>query len=144
MTKLKWYLIAAYTVFLIGSFFYVKQVLAGGSISVDTEEKEKGEKTRFVDVTLSIESGKQPTSVKTKLKNTNSVEDMLYELRKDKIVFYEVTTYTYGTELDMINHVKAPEGYKWRLFQDNKDITHSYSQILLENDEKYVLKLVKN
>lgn len=139
MQKIKKILIPLYILFLIGSFFYVRSVVKEKSVDVDQKEEEKVVEVKPVTVFLKYDGITQ----KMKMKNVETVLDLLETLRDDGKIIFEKTLYTYGIELDHFNRVVAPEGYHWRVFYKDQDITDSMGNVNLEDNSTYEVKLVE-
>lgn len=140
MSKYKKYLIPAYILLLVFSFFYVRSVLNNESIKV--MEKEKIEENVFeikpAVTYLNIEGGE---SYRVRLTNANSVYDILEYLRDENKLYFEKTSYTYGTELDIVNTL-PPNGYLWKVYYGDKDITYAIEELKIKDKDVYTIKLV--
>lgn len=128
-------------IFAIFSYFFVKSALEDGEVKVlDQPEKEKALEIKPVKVTLTVldpnTGGKR--EYKKRMQNNNSVLELLEKLREEDEFIYEKIAYTYGTEVDNINGIKAPEGYRWEVnyFAENLEIT---SNITFEIDDNYLI-----
>ncbi|KKS18743.1 MAG: hypothetical protein UU77_C0069G0004 [candidate division WWE3 bacterium GW2011_GWC1_41_7] len=142
--KLKKYLIVAYIILLVGGYFYINSILDVNKVSVDQKEEPKRVlevKPVKVKLTIELTGGSKEYSVE--LQNIDTVLDLLEEVREDQGFIYEKTAYTYGTIIDGIEGIKAPEGYMWRIFENNIDITENVSNESLNDGFFYSIKLVK-
>ena len=141
----KEYLILGYVVFLITSYVYIKNVLKQSLVPIqDTpKEEKKSIDVKEAAVTLKVDNGNTLLMYRTTLKNTDSIYDMLERLRNKDTFTYEKVAYVYGTELDFINGEKAPQNYKWKLYDANKDITFTASDINLIDGNIYNLILTR-
>ena len=139
MEKTKKYFPYIYIVFVIFSFFYVRSVLKEGDIRNYDDELEKAKKEHPVNVTLVFGDNNYLVN----LKSGDTVLDLLEDLRGDDLFNYEVTGYTYGTELDTVNGVKPTLGHKWKLYNENEDITYTIGDVFLTNNTTYTIKMVK-
>ncbi len=140
----KSYLILAYIVFLILSYIYIKSVLKQSLVPVqDTPREEKKViDVKDVNVTLKVDNDSTLLTYRVTLKNTDSLYDMLERLRNKDAFTYEKIAYVYGTELDFINGEKAPDDYKWKLYDGAKDVTFFAADINLVDGSTYSLILI--
>jgi len=67
--------------------------------------------------------------------------DLLNILRSEKEFTYEKTAYIDRIEIDRVNDIYPPEGYKWKVFLKDEDITQIIADKYLEDNSTYVLKL---
>jgi len=142
--KLKKYLIVAYIILLVGGYFYINSILDVNKVSVDQKEEPKRVlEVKPVKVKLTIEQTGGSKEYSVELQNIDTVLDLLEEVREDQGFIYEKTAYTYGTIIDGIEGIKAPEGYMWRIFENNIDITENVSNESLNDGFFYSIKLVK-
>lgn len=139
----KSHLIVAYVVFLGLSYFYINHVLKQSfvPISETPKEEKKTIEVRDVNVDLKVDNGSNLLTYHVTLKNTDSLYDMLERLRNKDSFKYEKIAYVYGTELDFINGDKAPDGYKWKLYDGEKDVTFYASDTNLVDGKTYSLVL---
>ena len=139
----KYLLVAVYIIFISLVYFYVDSILKSDSIS--TTDKEPEENTAIeikpVDVVLKIESPQLNKEYSLKKTNTDSVLDLLNILRSEKEFTYEKTAYIDRIEIDRVNDIYPPEGYKWKVFLKDEDITQIIADKYLEDNSTYVLKL---
>jgi len=145
MSKSKKILIISYILILGISFFYVRSVLKKDNIEVYEEEDKSVEKKRSIKVTLKYFDGLENPSVsefEANLDDTETVEDFLRKLRRSKKIVYEITRYTYGTEIDSVNGVKPKENYKWAVIFNGNDITSNIEKIKLVKKGVYELKMI--
>lgn len=140
MEKAKKYFPYIYTILLLFSFLYVQSVLKEGDIRNYDDDVEKAVKEHPVNVTLVVED----KSYFVNLASGDTVLDLLEDLRGDDLFNYEVTGYTYGTELDTVNGIKPSEGYKWKLYKENEDITNTIGDVFLTDETTYTIKMVKD
>jgi len=139
MQKAKKYFPYFYILFLIFSFFYVRDVLKEGELREYDSNVEETKKVLDVNVTL-IANGKTFTA---KLRSNDTIFDLFEDLRDDNNFYYEKTDYTYGTEIEMVNGEKAPAGYKWEVFLNEDVVTNNIGDIYLEDEQAYVIKLLE-
>lgn len=131
-----------YILFLLLGFMYVRNIITSEELTVETKDKNKTvDKVKPVKVTLFIIGNSQRRTYEGTLKNTNSFDDLLEDLVKSKTLTYEKTEYTYGTEYDRINGENAPEGYVWKVYVGDEDITYSTKGIKLVDKSTYTLSL---
>lgn len=143
MVKNKKKLILGYIGLLILGAFMVHNSLNQKEIKVEDKKEEKSvEEVKPVKVTLQVETTGYVTEYKTAMKNTDSILELLEELRMHKGFWYEKTAYIYGTEIDEINHMKAPLDSKWKVFLDEQDITFDIADMKLEDGKVYTIRLV--
>ncbi|KKS21352.1 MAG: hypothetical protein UU80_C0030G0004 [candidate division WWE3 bacterium GW2011_GWA1_41_8] len=107
------------------------------------EEPKRVLEVKPVKVKLTIEQTGGSKEYSVELQNIDTVLDLLEEVREDQGFIYEKTAYTYGTIIDGIEGIKAPEGYMWRIFENNIDITENVSNESLNDGFFYSIKLVK-
>lgn len=133
-------LIWTYILFLFFGFFYVRNVLKTKSIKEVKKEVKKVEEVHPAKVSL-IVSGSKPLT--GNLQSVDTLGDFLNYLRDENLLYFERTMYTYGTEINDINHVTTPEGYEWKMYLNQKDITFDIDNHKLLDGDIYELKLVK-
>jgi hypothetical protein len=139
-SKVKNILIIAYIIFMVFGVIYVNAVSKLTSIGQVNDNKEEPVKSKPAKVSLIVKGSKTYTIT---LQTTDSVSYLFDQLRKDKVFNYEKTRYTYGTEINSVNGERAPEGYKWKIYLDGKDITFNISDVQLADKNTYELNLVK-
>lgn len=126
-----------YIVVLIVGYFVVKGTLNDTSIDVGQKQSEEQmDEIKPARVTLLVPSLSR--QYKVEMKNTDSVLDLLENLRKDGSTgfFYEKTLYTYGIELCCINNSSS----NWVLIHDGENITHDIDSKKLVNNGVYTLE----
>jgi hypothetical protein len=47
------------------------------------------------------------------------------------------------TEIDNVYGIAPPEGYKWKIFFNDNDITQEFQNVYLTDEAVYYIKLVK-
>jgi len=140
--KTKKVLIIGYIVFLIFGVFYVRSIVKSASVDVSQKSVEKkAPEVKEANVTLIVQNGTQTTEYKHRGKSADSVIDLFEELRSDQNFTYQTVEYTYGTELESVNGVKAAPNQKWKLFDGNIDITNSIHDVKLLDNKVYTLRL---
>ncbi|OGC45992.1 hypothetical protein A2V49_01965 [candidate division WWE3 bacterium RBG_19FT_COMBO_34_6] len=135
-----------YIIFLISSFFYIKHILKIDSISIkdkEITEELKEVEVKPVDVKLIIEVNNLKSIYEKRLNNLNTLDDFLEDLVEDKKLYYEKTEYVYGVEYDLINRQKAPDGYIWRIFRNDEEITYKTKDLKLQDKDIFKIILSK-
>lgn len=135
-------LVLVYAIFLMSLKIYVNHVLSGSSVKLVAKNNEKTTALEVKPVNIVFKT-EDKNEYKLRMQNTNTTKDMLDYLRNRGDLFYETTEYTYGTEIDSINHQTTSQGYKWKLFNNEVDITNVINQTKLKDNEVYILKLVR-
>jgi len=136
--KVSNYSILGYILVLVVGFFYVRSVMNSSPVKQVDKEKEVKE-VHPVKVYLNFEDKKLSESLTT----GDSVGDFLDTLRDDNLIFFERVRYTYGISLDNVNRMKIPDGYEWRVYSPDGDITFDIDNISLVDNMTYDLRLVK-
>jgi len=144
MTKNKAYYLLFLILILI-TVLFVRSAIKSDSVDVGTRKEKKEFVVKPVKVKLNIVKDNliifdYPVS----LQNDDSILDMLEYLRNHKGFTYEKFAYIYGTEIDSINNIKAPIGFKWHLLNNSKNITFEIGNINLIDGEVYEIKLEKS
>jgi hypothetical protein len=143
LEKYKKPLIISYILFLVFGGFYVRSVLNSDRIEiVPKPPTPKTDKVEPIRVTLNIESYNNRISYAIRMKNVDSVTNLLDEAKKEHGVSYEVTMHTYGSEFDHIMGITPPVNYSWRLFEGEEDITNIINGYRLTRNSIYTLKLL--
>ncbi|OGC57293.1 hypothetical protein A3H26_03360 [candidate division WWE3 bacterium RIFCSPLOWO2_12_FULL_36_10] len=143
MTKNKAYYLFFLILILI-TVLFVRSAIKSDNVDVGTRKEKKEFVVKPVKVKLNIVKDNliiydYPVS----LQNDDSILDMLEYLRNHKGFTYEKFAYIYGTEIDNINNIKAPIGFKWHLLNNGKDITFEIGDTNLIDVEVYEIKLEK-
>ncbi len=132
-----------YLVFLVATFFYVKSVLDTDSFRATEKTADKPVvKVKEAKVSLRVELSDGTREYTAKLTTGDSVKDLLYDLRKNQDLVYEVDLYTYGTEIVSVFDKQADDGKRWAVFDEDKDITTSMSDYPLTDGSNYTLKQI--
>jgi hypothetical protein len=144
MKKLTNLVYPVYIILLLMGFLFVKQTLSEGDIKVE----KKGEKKISIEVKpavvyMQVQSPYYNQKYRMRLKNTDSVNDFLEELRDKESLYFEKIMYTYGPEIIDVANFKTPDGYRWAVFQGEKDISYDVNDIYLIDETIYYLKLIK-
>ncbi len=144
MEKIRKIFVPTYIVFLVVVAVFIKVNLKNNQVPVTKKEKqEKAAEIKPAKVYLNINDGKSITQYKTLLQNQDTVIELIDAARAENALSYERTAYAYGTEIDTINGQTAPEGYKWKVFSNNKNITYEVEAINLEDGAVYDIRLEK-
>jgi len=143
MSKKKKTLILSYILLAGILFFYVNSVLKRSDLKTYSKKEVKIKKTYPVTGILSVQDGVRVTEFTKELKNTDSIEELLRESRKDKEFTYEIIKYTYGAEISSVNGIEPKEGFKWAIIKNGEDITLGIGDAPLENNAVYELRLIK-
>lgn len=145
----KRYIYAAYICLLLASYLYVDHVVSTDAITVsqqDDEDKEV-ETIKPVRVTLLIETQSYKQQYVKRVFSNNSIQDVLKTLRAEEGFSFEKIGYIYGTELDYINGIKAPEGFRWALFDKSVDVTYLLDELHVKpaagEEKEYTLRLIQ-
>jgi len=128
-----------YAIFLSFIFFYVKDVLKHSDVKEVHEDTQKVEEIKPVEVTLIVND---KDTYNLRLSNKDTVSDFLDRLRDNGDIFFEKTLYTYGSEIEDVNHTIIPEGSSWKVFFGDTDITHEVGDIALIDGATYELRLI--
>jgi hypothetical protein len=144
MQKVKKSAILFYVLFLIFTYFFVKEALNEKKLSVTEKKEEKKEATKVVPVNtkLFIEFSSYTSTFNLKMKSTNSVLDVLNELRNNKRISYEVDEYTFGFKIAHINNNYSDDNSEWRIFYKEKDVTSSFDKTPIEDDTEIIIRKV--
>ena len=122
---------------------YVKNVLDENSFkAVEKEPEKKVVKVKEATVRLLVVTADGQKEYSAKLTDGDSVRDLLFDLRDNADFYYEVDMYTYGTDLVSVFGQSSPNGSKWAVFLDNKDITKDISQTNLQDKAVYTIRQV--
>jgi hypothetical protein len=134
----------AYLILLATTVIYIKSVLDVDSFKASEKVVEKpAEKIRVVTVNLLlVERGQTTKSYTAKLRNIDTVEDFLKEVRDKQGFYYEKELYTYGTEILTVFDQIPEKGEKWAVLLNDKDITNRVSDEYLIDDSTYVIKQI--
>lgn len=102
-----------------GIFLYVRSVINENEVKIkkkdDSLEKRVVDE-KPVDVTLIIDNGITKNKYDLELKNTDTILDVLSNLRQQDLLIYEKTHYIYGTEIDHMNYANADENNRWKVY----------------------------
>jgi len=143
MNKKKIIMIISYIFLSALLVFYVKSILERDDLEIYEEEEDDTEETYLVDVTLKLTDGKITKEFTKTLKNTDSVEELMKEIRGSGGFSYELIKYTYGVNIDSVNGIKPEDGYEWAVIKNGENITLKIDKVFLEDDEIYELRMIK-
>ena len=133
-----------YILFLVLAAFYVNNTLKEGNIEVrQAEEEERNIEVKPVKVNLVVDDGSTQRTYQKNLRNRDSVLTLLERVRDEDKVLYEIVAYIDRTEIVDVYRVPVPEGYNWKIYLDNADLTNVLEETFLSDDSTYILKLVK-
>ena len=132
---------------LIIGYFYVQAALKTNNVPVKDVKKddEKAYEIKPAHPRLLLEINGTTLVYNATMRNSETVEDFLSRLVDEKAISFEKIGYRYGTEIDLITGIKAPEGKKWAIFKDNRDITYVIGDENLNPKSEidtYTIKLV--
>jgi len=129
---------------LLITILYVRDIITAEELTVETKEsKNMVANVKPVKISLLVIGLSQRNIHNLTLKNTNSFDDLLEKMVKNEMLTYEKTEYIHGTEYDQINGEVAPDGYVWKVYVDDNDITFSTKGIKLNDKSTYKLSLEK-
>ena len=132
-----------YLLFLVLAVLYVKKVLGTDSFkATEVVKPEPATKVRGVDVKLTVETGEEIKEYSARVRNVDSVEDFLRELRNKQGLYYEKDLYTYGAEIISVFDKEADSGKKWAVMLGNADITNKIADEYLTDDAVFTLRQV--
>jgi len=135
---------AIYALSVVTVFRYVNLVLKNDVLNVMEQQTTKKAVTiKPVKVTLNVELPQITLTYNLNMKNTDSVLDFLNELRRTTNFRYQKTSYVDRNEIDYINGIYPQDGFKWRIYSNEKDLTQTFEDTHLENNTTYVIKLIK-
>ena len=149
--KLEMISIIIAAILIVGGFFFVRSALNDDEVKIlEKSKEEKGFDIKPATVYLQIENVTTgPTAIRKRMKNSNSVLELIEAAREENGLTYEKIGYTYGSELDNINGVDAPDGFRWSVYkvtegsETEKDITFDIGDEELADETTYIIKLTK-
>lgn len=136
-------------VFVVLGYFYVNYALSKESITVidnTGQQDEEVEEVKPAIATLDVTDGTRTWHYRARLTSAKSIGDFLEEIRTKDGFSYEITAYTYGTEISAVNGIKPTEGENWIFYRDDKDITYNIQKEGLskvEDENTFRLELVE-
>ena len=129
-----------YILFLIFSFFYVKSVLKGVPVSTADKKEEENVGIKNITVTLTVMSPSYTKTHTQQSKNVDSVSDLLLKIKENNQDFtFDRTAYSYGSEFDHINNIRATDTMKWIMLDGDTDITLKMDDTTLVDGKTYTL-----
>ncbi len=146
-TKKIVYIISAF--FAVFGYFYVDYALKKETVQViDTtgQQGEEAEEVKPAIALLDVTDGTRNWHYRALLTNSKSIGDFLEEIRNVDGFTYEITAYTYGTEISAVNGIKPSEGEHWIFYRGDKDVTYNIQKESLsknEEENKFRLELVE-
>ena len=141
---LKKTLIAFYILSVLFGVNYVHSALKTDIVPTGEEEKKKAVEIHPAGVSLKVYTQDKPEEeYKINMHNVDTVLDLFERLRNKQGFYYEKIAYIYGTEIDYVSEIKAPDGFSWRVFNKGEDITFKIHELNLEDGEIYEVKLIK-
>lgn len=143
ISKLTKLFIAFYILIFILGFFYVRSVLKEEALIEKGTDKIVTENSYKVNVSLKFTLNSTIEIFSIQLNNTDTVSNLLEELRGHQNLLFEKTEYAYGTEIDSVKNISAPEGYRWTIFYNNEDITNRIGSTHLTKNAVYELRITK-
>jgi len=134
--------IPIYMAILVLSSLYIKSVLRESPLDKKSTKKIE-EQAYSINVTLKVNNGINANTYQVQKENTDSVRDLLEEVRNNNNFSYEITEYLHKNEIDTVNKIKSSEGYILIIEIYVQDITNSLGDEYLKKDGIYELKLIK-
>ncbi len=144
MEKFKKILPIIYVLTLVLGGLYINSVLKEGNLTVGTKSKQTQEEAHPAVAYLDVEDGKSVVTYRVRMETINTVNDLLLQLHDKNGFMFEKISYTSGTVIDLVNGKTAPQGYAWKLFIGDKDITGNIENTDLIDEQHYTLKLLKS
>ena len=143
MSKTSKILTALYIILITLSFFYIKSVMKKEDVEEESNTEKSMEDTFKLNAVLNYFDGRDTKQFKETMENTDTVMSFLEELRTHKTLIFEKTDYTYGTEIDSVNNVVPPKGYKWAILQNGEDITNIIGKVRVQKNAELDLKMIQ-
>lgn len=137
MSKIKFKSIyLAYLILATLTFFYIKHVVDRKDVDVrDIKQEVSVPEVKNIDVTLEIDLSGSRQLYKFKLKNTDTVENLLQEARKNNLINYEKTVYLNKVEL-----TDPVSNRNYMVFYNGGDITAHIEEQYLEDSKIYIVR----
>jgi hypothetical protein len=141
MLKVQKFLTVGYVAFLLFGFLYVHSVLARSSSSVDSAEKAKPTKQVKAHINITVYNSDGTSTVYNDIKLVgNNVRGVLEDLATDQKVPLEITMYTYGDRVTMIDNIRPQTGYEWALTHNGKAV-NDFDNVFIANHDELALRL---
>lgn len=142
-------------IFLYALFLFVAAAFVHLTLNSESKVKvlEQGsekevEEIKPVRVTVVVDNAVTQVTYRlskdAELRNVDSVMNALQALRKgfgEAPFSYEKLEYTYGTEIEEVNGLVAPEGFKWGVFLGSGEVVSHIEDLKLEDEGVYIIKL---
>lgn len=142
-------LVATYGIFLAISFGFINYSLKQDTMVFQQKEEpkpatdKKEVKIYVVAVGPNDKKLYQETIPKEAgLFSTNTVEDLLELLRKTNRIKYTKVAYAWGEEIGSVNNITPAEGFAWRVYENDVDITGQLGEVRLKSTGKYAIRYV--
>ena len=138
-------LIPLYVLFLLISFFYVRSVLEEDTFEISEREENSNNQKEIkpADVALEVTGIPATRTYKVRMKNTDSVTDLLNKLRDEQGFSYEIIAYTDHLEFEHVNGYLPSGCPLWQLSvkssdtEDFVDITNEVESVELLDEAIY-------
>lgn len=114
-------------------YVYVRSILNNDGVEVQqrSDDRKKADEEKPAKVTLVVRTSAGDITYVKDMQNTNSVSDLLKQVKDSEEFTYEKIAYSYGTKIDSVNGATAPEGYDWKvLMTAEKDKIESLKKAL--------------
>jgi hypothetical protein len=135
---------AIYALFVVTIFWYVNGILKNDVVDVMQQQTAKKiAEIKPVKITLNVELPQTTLSYNTTMNNSDSVLDLLNNIRKTTTFEYQKTSYVDRNEIDYINGIYPQGSYKWKIFSGPQDITQVFQDTYLKDNGIYTIKLEK-
>ena len=83
---------------------------------------------------LIIDDGISTKDYYARLDTTDNFKTVLEYHRENSNLSYELIGYTYGTALDNINGYEAPDGFVWKVYDEEEEITYAINDVKLQHE----------
>lgn len=142
--RFKNFLIPAYILLIIFSFFYVKSVLKEGASVIDEKkDREHVEFPKQAKVNLTVQGPGINASYRETMGTNNTVFQMIERVRADNSTFrLEQNAYVDRKEFASINGIEATDSKVWKVYLEDKDITYDIEKEFLVQSGNYYLRYV--
>ncbi len=144
LVRFKRFLVPAYVLLLILSFFYVKAVLKEGASIIEVKkDREHIEFPKQAKVNLTVQGPGIDTGYREIMKTNNTVFQMIERVKANNTGFkFEQNAYVDRKEFASINGVEATDSKVWKVYLEDKDITYDIEKTFLVQNGSYYLKYV--
>ncbi len=131
----------AYVFLLVFIFIFSYRALNTEFVKVvEKEGSPKVEKEQEAKVTAYIENNK---TYEVKLTESNTILDLLEELKKEEDLMFEKILYSYGIDIEHLNYVYPEEDETWAVFANGEDVTYELRDTYLEDHATYEFKITR-